>query len=431
VTTPVIEGRGLAKRYWLQQPKRPFRATLRNGLARLGLSRPPPTPEPGGAFWALRDVSFDVDQGDVLGIVGRNGAGKSTLLKILARITAPTAGSVRVRGRIGSILEIGTGFNPSLSGRQNIYLSAAILGMKETETRRRLDEIIDFAGIGNFIDMPVKYYSSGMYARLAFSVVAHLEHEILLIDEVLAVGDAAFQKKCVGKLHGEAHSGRTVLFVSHNLASVSNLCNRAILLDQGRITLDSSPSAVIDAYLEKANELLASSVWDRPEAAPGNDCFKLHAVRLCDPCGNPVARHANHDPIRIEIDYWNQRPGSRLGATIAVFNAAGLCVFGSLSNHEPHWHGRPRPTGLYRSICEIPGDFMMNGVYTLTVLLWADQYTDMMRFDRTAEFEVTDSGILRGDYFGGWEGFILPRLEWRCESLESDLGTLDRSARHG
>jgi lipopolysaccharide transport system ATP-binding protein len=436
MTAPVIEAQGLSKRYILQQPATGFGSGLAGSarwLRRMFGSAPRPKPMPtlGAEFWALKDVSFSVSQGDVVGIVGKNGAGKTSLLKILARITAPTAGIAKVRGRVGSILEIGTGFNPSLTGLQNVFLSAAILGMREEETRQRLEEIVEFSGVGKFIDVPVKHYSSGMYARLAFSVVAHLRHEILLIDEVLAVGDASFQKKCVGKLHGEATSGRTVLFVSHNLASVASLCNRALLLEEGRITLDGPPGAVIDTYLGRLKELQATSIWESPDVAPGNSVFRLHAVRVTDAAGRPGVRHANSNDVLIEMEYWNLREGSRLGATIAVFNPAGLCVFGSLSNHEPRWHGQARPRGLFRSTCRIPGNLMMDGIYTLSVLLWADHYTEMMRFDRVAEFEITDSGSLRGDYFGGWEGCILPQLEWTCEHVEADRALASVSGEHG
>jgi lipopolysaccharide transport system ATP-binding protein len=368
-------------------------------------------------FWALKDVSFEIQEGDVVGILGRNGAGKSTLLKILAQITTPTEGRARVRGRIGSILEIGTGFNPALTGRQNIFLSAAILGMRESEVRRRLDEIIDFASIDRFIDVPVRYYSSGMYARLAFAVVAHLEHEILLIDEVLAVGDAAFQQKCLGKLHGEATSGRTVLFVSHSMPSISSLCNRAILLSEGRVVLDGKTGEVVSTYLEKRGQLHAESTWASPAVAPGNDGLRLAGVRLRGGDGIVKARHMNSEGFTIEIDYWSLRGGAKVGATIAVMNSAGLCIFGSLSNQDTVWHGRPRAPGLYRSNCRIPANLMKDGFYSLTVLLWADNYTDQCRIDTAAEFEVVDSGTLRGDYFGGWEGFVHPSLDWSTDHL--------------
>lgn len=419
MSEPVIKIQGLSKRFVLGQTPTPA-SRIRNSLRSLFGKRPQEA-QPALArqeFWALKDINLTVNKGDVIGIVGRNGAGKSTLLKILAQITAPTRGRIEIKGRIGSILEIGTGFSPDLTGRQNITLSAAILGMHEHEIRKKMDEIIDFAGVGRFIDVPVKFYSSGMYARLAFSVVAHLEHETLLIDEVLAVGDAEFQKKCVGKLHGEASSGRTVLFVSHSMASVSSLCNRAILLADGQITHDGSTDDIVDAYLEKVSSLDSMVDFENPESAPGNETFRLKKVVIRGEDNSERYRLKNSEDIHIDIDYWNVRDRAKIGATVAILNSAGVCVFGSLSNHEPNWHGKPRPLGAYRSTVTIPKHLMREGRYTLVVLLWSDSYTDQRRFDNVAEFEVTDSGVLRGDYFGGWEGYILPKLDWTCSKLD-------------
>lgn len=416
---PIIKIENLSKVYTLGTPPPPLsriKSAVKSVLGRT--SSAPEVGLPEQEFWALRDVSMKVNEGDVIGIVGRNGAGKSTLLKILAQITAPTSGRIEIRGRVGSILEIGTGFNPNLTGRQNILLSAAILGMREHEIHRRMDEIVDFSGVGRFIDVPVKFYSSGMYARLAFSVVAHLEHETLLIDEVLAVGDAEFQKKCVGKLHGEAASGRTVLFVTHGMASVASLCNRAILLSDGQIALDGSTDDVINAYLKKVTKLASGVSHDNVKNAPGNATFRLKRVRIFGEDGVERYRLKNSENVAIEIEYWNVRDRAKIGATIAVFDTAGTCVFGSLSNHEPNWHGKPRPLGLYRSTVVIPKNLMRDGRFTVVVLLWSDSYTDQQRFDDVAEFDVLDSGVLRGDYFGGWEGCILPKLEWSCERLE-------------
>lgn len=419
MSEPVIKIQGLSKRFILGQAPAPaarFKASLRSWLGRKPADAQPALTKQ--EFWALKDVNLTVNKGDVIGIVGRNGAGKSTLLKILAQITSPTRGRIEIKGRVGSILEIGTGFSPDLTGRQNITLSAAILGMHEHEIRKRMDEIIDFAGVGRFIDVPVKFYSSGMYARLAFSVVAHLEHETLLIDEVLAVGDAEFQKKCVGKLHGEASSGRTVLFVSHSMASVSSLCNRAILLADGQITHDGSTDDIVDAYLQKVSTLTSTVNHEVLENAPGNQTFRLKKVTIRGEDNTERYRLKNSEDFFIDIDYWNVRDKAKIGATVAILNPSGTCVFGSLSNHEENWHGKPRPLGVYRSTVKVPKHLMREGRYTLVVLLWSDSYTDQRRFDDVAEFEIMDSGVLRGDYFGGWEGYILPKLDWTCAKLD-------------
>src|SRR2546421_7694958 len=242
-----------------------------------------PTPD---LFWALKDVSFEVKRGEVVGIIGRNGAGKSTLLKILSRITAPTEGEVEVKGRVGSLLEVGTGFHPELTGRENIYLNGAILGMKRAEINRKFDEMVAFAEIEKFIDTPVKRYSSGMYVRLAFAVAAHLEPEILLVDEVLAVGDAAFQKKCLGKMGSVAHAGRTVLFVSHNMPAIASLCSSAVLLDAGQIVSRGETRAVVADYLLTHVAKTGTATWDL-DKAPGDETARIRKIEVCDPDGTP------------------------------------------------------------------------------------------------------------------------------------------------
>jgi lipopolysaccharide transport system ATP-binding protein len=423
MSNPAIRMEDVGKRYRLHSAPSSFAvasAATRNLLRRVltpGRTSAPPAAQYPGEFWALRGITLDIEEGDVIGVVGRNGAGKSTLLKILSRITPPTTGRVEIRGRVGSLLEVGTGFNPELSGRENVYLSAAILGMKATEIKAEFDRIVEFSGVESFLDMPVKHYSSGMYMRLAFAVAAHLRHEILLIDEVLAVGDAAFQQKCIGRLNDEVHSGRTVLFVSHNMAAVLSLCNKAVLLQDGRNAKTGTSDEVVGSYLGQLSELRPERTWSRPNDAPGNRLFRVKAVRAVGGSNTPCARFSNDQEWFVEIDYWSLVPGSKLGTTLAVYDRMGACVFGSLSNLEPQWHGKPRPPGIYRSRVRVPGDFMKEGIYKVAVLLWGEGYTDLFRVDEAVEIEIFDSGDLRGDYFGGWEGAVHPRLEWRCEQI--------------
>ena len=270
-------------------------------------------------LWALRDVTFHVKQGEVLGIVGRNGAGKSTLLKLLTGVTQPTEGEVWMKGRIGSLLEVGTGFHPELTGRENIYMNGAMLGMRKAEITRNFDEIVDFSGVGKFIDTPVKRYSSGMYVRLAFGVAAHLEPEILLVDEVLAVGDAEFQKKCLGKMGEVAKAGRTVLFVSHNMFSLRNLCTRGMLIKDGRIAAEGAIHDVIDTYLDTRGEHTGEATWPNVEKAPGDHRTKLKAVRVtCE--GKTAGEVDMAKAFEIGVDYENYDAGARRTVTVHLHN---------------------------------------------------------------------------------------------------------------
>ncbi len=279
-----------------------------------------------GSFWALRDVSFEVQPGEVVGIIGRNGSGKSTLLKILSQITAPTTGRVELHGRVASLLEVGTGFHPELSGRENVFLNGAILGMTKTEIRRKFDEIVAFAEIEQFIDTPVKRYSSGMYVRLAFAIAAHLEPEILVLDEVLAVGDVAFQNKCLGKMGDVARAGRTVIFVSHNMQAVNTLCQRAILLRDGRIHRAGPNTEVVRIYLESRVDQPAEVCWEG-DAAPGNELARLHSVRVLNDRSEAKADHDIANSILLEMQLSVLQPGSRIDVSFHVLNKDNLCLF--------------------------------------------------------------------------------------------------------
>jgi len=367
-------------------------------------------------IWALRNVSFEVSPGEVVGIIGRNGSGKTTLLRVLSRITEPTEGEAEICGRVGSLLEVGTGFHPELTGRENVYLNGAILGMKRGEIDRRFDEIVAFAEVERFLDTAVKHYSSGMYLRLAFAVAAHLDPEILLVDEVLAVGDALFQKKCLGKMGEVAEEGRTVLFVSHNMTAVQSLCGRVIRLDSGRIAADSGDvDAVVGGYLGAGMEACAEQEWPEAQTAPGNDRIRIRRARL-----RPEIRTVS-TPFRIEIDYWVQQPGTRMGVSLFVHNQEGVCIFNSTTAKEPCWHGKPHPEGLFRSVCYVPGNLLNAGTYTVFVKFYQGgaksvlyQHTDLLRF------EVQDIAEDRGDWFGRWPGTVRPDLRWTTSAVTDD-----------
>ncbi|MBV9925982.1 MAG: ABC transporter ATP-binding protein [Acidobacteria bacterium] len=371
----------------------------------------------GDTFWALKGVSFEVAQGEVLGLVGRNGAGKSTLLKVLSRITEPTEGRVALYARVASLLEVGTGFHPELTGRENVFLNGAILGMRRAEIKRKFDEIVAFSEIDKFIDTPVKRYSSGMYVRLAFAVAAHLEPEILIIDEVLAVGDVSFQKKCLGKISSVAQQGRTVLFVSHNMVAVKAMCDRAILLHQGGIEAEGPPARVVNSYLGAGRVSRAEILWGDPRQAPGADPFRLRAVRVRNAVGDVSSELSSDEPFSIEVEYENLAPGSSLGATVLVFNSEGVHVFSTLSNREPNWHGRAFPEGVFKSACRVPGNLLPDGRFDVSVLVWANNYAVSHREDYVVEFEIHDTAAARADYFGGWAGVIRPALEWETQHV--------------
>jgi lipopolysaccharide transport system ATP-binding protein len=321
----------------------------------------------GDHIWALRGVSFEVGQGEIVGIVGSNGAGKSTLLKILSRITAPTSGVALLKGRVGSLLEVGTGFHPELTGRENIFLNGAILGMPKHETERKFDEIVEFSGVGEFMDTPVKRYSSGMRVRLAFAVAAHLEPEILLIDEVLAVGDAAFQKRCIGKMGEVARVGRTVLFVSHDMSAISALCERAILLDEGRVVADGDTDSTIETYLAGLNgsgpefgEVLLT-----PEGSGGGEPITLRAVRTMDIDGRVRGDFRSAESIVVEFDFIRHESIDFLRIGFELVSARGVVVFRTFHNDLSEMLPRD-PTGeVERLQAIIPAGLLNGGVYQI------------------------------------------------------------------
>jgi lipopolysaccharide transport system ATP-binding protein len=368
-------------------------------------------------IWALKDVSFEVKQGDRVGIIGRNGAGKSTLLKILSRITEPTGGRVRIKGRVGSLLEVGTGFHPELTGRENIFLNGAILGMTRSEIKRKFDEIVDFSEIEKFLDTPVKRYSSGMYVRLAFAVAANLDPEILVVDEVLAVGDAQFQRKCLGKMEEVGKEGRTILFVSHNLTAIRMFCGRALVLRNGSLDTDSEVNAAISGYLLGIREHVYVRSWTGETDAPKNENVLITSVSVRGAKGILLKEIFTDHVFQIEIEFTVRTEGSFVGFTIILYDNEDKCVFSSISNFEPDWYGKPMPKGHYRSACNIPADFLNAGWYVVTVILFDKGYSSPVILKELLRLEILDGGNIRGDYYGGWNGVIRPKLSWKTMRL--------------
>ena len=367
-------------------------------------------------IWALKGVSFNVRQGEVLGIVGHNGAGKSTLLKILTRITPPTRGHIKIIGRVSSLLEVGTGFHRELTGRENIYLNGTILGMTKLEIDRKFDEIVDFSGVERFLDTPVKRYSSGMAVRLAFAVAAHLEPEILIIDEVLAVGDAAFQSKCINKMQDVGKSGRTVLVVSHNMPAIKALCNRAILLNEGREVMDGPADQVISAYMTTDAGVPSAREWPDPETAPGGEVARLRAARVVSRTGRPIAVADISEEVGLQMEYEVMDSSHVLLPHFYVHNDEGTLLFGTI-DQEPKWRQRMRPAGRYTSTAWIPGNLLTPGTfYVGGVVLSRTADTSQFYEKQMISFTITDNmgdGTARGDWAGWMGGVIRPRLEWQ------------------
>jgi lipopolysaccharide transport system ATP-binding protein len=362
--------------------------------------------------WPVQDVSFEIKPGEVVGIIGRNGAGKSTLLKLLSRITEPTSGRVEIFGRVGTLLEVGTGFHPDLTGRDNIYLSGIILGMKKAEIDKKFDEIVAFSDIEKYIDTPVKRYSSGMYVRLAFAVGAHLEPEVLIVDEVLAVGDVQFQKKCLSKMHDIGEHGRTVLFVSHNMQAVSRLCGRAILLDQGKVVADGNSHQVVSDYLRSSVGFTATREWPDVRSAPGTDVVRLLAVRVRTQKGELASTFDIRHPVGIEMEYEVLKPGYVFHPHYNVHNEEGTHLFVA-NDLDPEWRGKPRPSGRYVSTGWIPGNFLQEG----TIIIGPSIRTNTFHlYERDAvAFQVvdsTDGDTSRGDYPEPCPGILRPALRW-------------------
>ncbi|MDD2761206.1 MAG: ABC transporter ATP-binding protein [Methylomonas sp.] len=418
--TTVIKVENLGKKYLIGHEKQARYSTLRDSLSHGIKSMARRIRHPFQAnteeteledFWALKDINFEIKQGDKVGIIGRNGAGKSTLLKILSRITTPTAGRITLKGRVASLLEVGTGFHPELSGRENIFLNGAILGMRKAEIKRKFDEIVAFAEVEKFLDTPVKRYSSGMYVRLAFAVAAHLEPEILIVDEVLAVGDAQFQKKCLGKMDEVSQEGRTILFVSHNMGMISNLCQKGMLLDDGKVCLNGHVADAIHLYYKNLNEKHATT--NRRIGSENIELLSAELVGLTDKLQTTI-----HDEFTIRMKYKIKKdidarcvPNFHFfapdGSYIFISNAAGITKL---------------PTGIYIADCKVPGNLLNEGTYFVGVAIttyfnYGNYHVDF--FERNAlTFNVIDpmDESNRYGYAGPVPGVLRPKLDWSVYS---------------
>jgi lipopolysaccharide transport system ATP-binding protein len=415
---PIVRVEDLSKQYRLGTGSSAY-STLRESFVeavRAPFKRLSNGRQRGETIWALQNLNFEVAQGEVLGIVGRNGAGKSTLLKVLSRITQPTRGRAELFGRVASLLEVGTGFHPELTGRENIYLNGAVLGMKRAEINRKFDQIVEFSELEKFLDTPVKRYSSGMYMRLAFAVASHLEPEILVVDEVLAVGDAQFQKKCLGKMSNAATQGRTVLFVSHNMVAVQSLCQRAIWLDRGEVVKEGTAESVISDYLISGSAQRWEEVWDDIETAPGDDIVRLHRVRV-RPVEGTADALTNTTPFVIEIEYWNRLPGARLHLALHLYTEQDIIAFTTGNGYEVVTTDALTKAGLFRATCYVPADLLNTGRHRFVLFVARDSSSVLLRHESAVSFEILDMRAREVSTYGREPGVVQPVLKWRTEEI--------------
>jgi lipopolysaccharide transport system ATP-binding protein len=407
MSSAVVSAQGLGKRYRLGRRRRSGGSVDRD-------------------VWALRDASFELGEGEILGLVGANGAGKTTLLKILSRITDPTEGTATLHGRVGALLEVGTGFHPELTGRENVFLNGAILGMSRGEIQKKFDEIVGFAEVERYIDTPVKFYSSGMYVRLAFAVAAYLEPEILLVDEVLAVGDAAFQRRCLGKMDEVAESGRTIVFVSHNMSAVARLCTRAVLLEGGRLTAEGSAREVIERYLT-AGAQAGGRIWN--EAAAAGTPFAPLALAVRQR-GEPTDSVSIEEPFTIDFDYELTEPVRHLLIQLTLKTPDGIALLTSQDRDDPELDARldERPAGRYRASCTLPPQLLNEGRFIVAVNVTTRPKVGHYFSDENAAafgaYAVAGVGSHVNAPVGG---LIRPHLPWAIEELEPVWASSARS----
>ena len=412
----ILEIKNISKKYRINENKQPY-LSLRDSLSTLfnkGFSSGKED------FWALNDISFDVYPGDTVGIIGKNGAGKSTLLKVLSRITPPTLGNIKVRGRVASLLEVGTGFHAELSGKENIFLNGSILGMKRNEIQKNFDEIVDFSGVEKFIDTPLKHYSSGMQLRLAFAVAAFLENEILIIDEVLAVGDAEFQKKCMNKMGDVSKSGRTILFVSHNLEAIQNLCNTGLLMQNGKLMFSGSISNTVNEYISKFLIQETERSWNR-EKAPGNNYAKLLKAQVSNSNTNSFTEFKTSDGFCLELVINNlKNEPQQLDITYHLINERGVLVnvaSTGLVNEPRNYEG-----GIMSIKTFFPGNILNEGTYTFSrILLILNRGQVLTEWNDVLSFEVLSASNGELGWNGNKEGVIkLKDLHWEITTTEND-----------
>lgn len=405
----IVEVNNITKKYNLNQMTEPV--SLRNGVKSLFKKK-----EKAKDYYALNDVSFSIQKGDKLGIIGNNGAGKSTLLKILSRITNPTAGNIQVKGKVASLLEVGTGFHPELSGRDNIYLNGAILGMSKREITAQFDEIVEFAGpqIANFLDTPVKRYSSGMYVRLGFAISAHLNPEILIVDEVLAVGDADFQKKSLGKMKEVAANDKTILFVSHNLTAVSNLCNKTLHLERGKVKQMGETAQVLKNYMSEVQSKKMLYTADTFAAGLGNELIRLKYAEIIPQLALGLDYWTVNDAFRLKFEFWNTLNDVELNVSIHLYASTGECIF-NIGNKAQKFN-----EGIVSTQVEIPGNFLNDGSYFLSIMVVKNSSIVLVNFDELFEFEIAD---YREDttWYGKWPGYVRPNFPILMKQETSEL----------
>jgi lipopolysaccharide transport system ATP-binding protein len=372
--------------------------------------------------WSLRDVNFEVKKGEVLGIIGRNGAGKSTLLKILSKITAPTTGHIKVNGRIASLLEVGTGFHPELTGRENIFLNGAILGMTKTEIRSKFDEIVDFSGVERYIDTPVKRYSSGMYVRLAFAVSAFLEPEILIVDEVLAVGDAEFQKKCLGRMQDVSRNdGRTILFVSHNMAAISNLCTKSIFMRNGTLHSVGPTELIIEEYISYGKFNSGQVLEDDIQYTRRSSKAFFNAISIVSK-GEITSSIDIKNDVVVEMEYTITSNDAVVYPSVHLLDNMGTCIFATFNGDsavidKDVYFGKLLKKGKYKSQLVIPGNFLNEKTYSISAFLVPEDINDLAIAEEVLSFSLTDTGNMRKEYGGDWIGLIRPKMSWKTSFI--------------
>ncbi|HEX3800824.1 MAG TPA: ABC transporter ATP-binding protein [Verrucomicrobiae bacterium] len=367
-------------------------------------------------FWALKDVSFEIKQGEVVGFIGRNGAGKSTLLKVLSRITEPTSGRITLKGRVASLLEVGTGFHPELTGRENIFLNGAILGMSKVEIKRKFDEIVAFSEIEKFLETPVKRYSSGMYVRLAFAVAAHLEPEILICDEVLAVGDAEFQKKCMGKMQDVSKGGRTVLFVSHSMAAITRLCQKCALMKSGQLIEFGLTEAVIPHYLNSGKHTDGYRTWNGTDESNKDSRLKIRAIRTLSPDRDISSNFDIRQPFTVEIEYEILETLPPFRIALRFMTPDGTVAFTTSESSDESYESKSCEPGVYTAVCSVDGNLLNEGSYDLQLSADIPFQKVLFLAERALSISVEQTGGTSGRFAEKWPGVVCPQLKWRTSS---------------